>query len=70
MEKVGIVFGFFIFDVKSKDVKVNFCKMIENGLSKDVVLVVLMIIFVKMFGVFDMLGMVVMGKIVNLVVID
>lgn len=70
MEKAGVTFGFSTLDVKSKDVKANLRKMIENGLSKDAALAALTTTPAKMLGVSDMLGTVATGKIANLVVTD
>ncbi|MBX2878042.1 MAG: amidohydrolase family protein [Saprospiraceae bacterium] len=70
MEKAGINFGFSTLDVKSKDVKANLRKMIENGLSEDAALAALTTTPAKMLGVSDMLGSVATGKIANLVVTD
>ncbi|NRB47699.1 MAG: amidohydrolase family protein [Saprospiraceae bacterium] len=70
MEKAGVIFGFSTLDVKSKDVKANLRKMIENGLSEDAALAALTTTPAKMLGVSDMLGTVAAGKIANLVVTD
>ena len=70
MEKAGVTFGFSTLDVKSKDVKANLRKMIENGLSEDAALAALTTTPAKMLGVSDMLGTVATGKIANLVVTD
>lgn len=70
MEKAGVNFGFSTLDVKSKDVKANLRKMIENGLSEDAALAALTTTPAKMLGVSDMLGTVASGKIANLVVTD
>lgn len=70
MEKAGVTFGFSTLDVKSKDLKANLRKMIENGLSENTALAALTTIPAEMLGVSDMLGAVATGKIANLVVTD
>lgn len=70
LEKAGVLFGFSTLDVKSKDVRGNLRKMIENGLSENAALAALTTIPAKMLGVSDALGSVEQGKIANLVVTD
>lgn len=70
LEKAGVTFGFSTLDVKSKDVKGNLRKMIENGLSEDAALAALTTVPAEMLGVSDMLGSVATGKIANLVITD
>lgn len=70
LEKAGVLFGFSTLDVKSKDVRGNLRKMIENGLSENAALAALTTIPAKMLGVSDALGSVEQGKIANLVITD
>lgn len=70
LEKAGVLFGFSTLDVKSKDVRENLRKMIENGLSENAALAALTTIPAKMLGVSDALGSVEQGKIANLVITD
>ncbi|WP_420575268.1 amidohydrolase family protein [Ekhidna sp.] len=66
----GVKFGFSTMEVKSKDLKTNLLKIIENGLSQDQALAALTTEPASILGVSNLMGTIETGKMANLVVSD
>lgn len=67
-QEKGIDFSFSTMTTKSKDIRGNLRKMIENGLKEETALAALTTVPAAQLGVSQMLGTVETGKIANLVV--
>ncbi|MEM9887315.1 MAG: amidohydrolase family protein [Bacteroidota bacterium] len=66
----GVAFGFSTLDAKAKDIKANFKRMMDAGLTEDQMLAALTTTPAKMLGIDKVTGTVAEGKIANLVVTD
>ncbi|MEP2770998.1 MAG: amidohydrolase family protein [Fulvivirga sp.] len=66
----GVKFGFSTLEAKSKDIKSNLSKMVENGLSEDAALTALTTAPAQLLGLSNTMGTVDAGKIANLVISD
>ena len=70
MAAAGVVFGFSTLEAKTKDIKGNFTRMIEAGLTTDQALAALTTNPAKMLGIDNIAGTVEKGKMANLVISD
>ena len=68
MQQKGIDFAFSTMNAKSKEIKDNLRRMIENGLSEKQALAALTTLPARMLGLSSLMGTVEEGKIANLVV--
>lgn len=66
----GVTFGFSTLEAKSKDIKSNLSKMVENGLSEDAAIAALTTSPAQLLGLSKTMGTVDAGKIANLVISD
>ncbi len=66
----GVKFGFSTLEAKSKDIKSNLSKMVENGLTEDAALAALTTSPAQLLGLSNTMGTVDAGKIANLVISD
>lgn len=64
----GVSFGFSSLDAKSKDIKENLFKMVENGLSEDAALAALTTNPASILGINRITGTIENGKMANLVI--
>lgn len=66
----GVTYGFSTLEAKSKDIKSNLSKMVENGLSEDAAIAALTTSPAQLLGLSKTMGTVDAGKIANLVISD
>ncbi|MBL6445329.1 amidohydrolase family protein [Fulvivirga sp. 29W222] len=66
----GVLFGFSTAEAKSKDIKTNLSKLVENGLSEEAALAALTTSPANLFGLEATMGTLDKGKIANLVISD
>lgn len=66
----GVVYGFSTSEAKSKDIKTNLSKLVENGLKEDAALAALTTSPAQLLGLSSTMGSLDQGKIANLVITD